>query len=209
MRECVNSLIKDNPEFNHHLYDDDDCREFIKNNFNDDVLNAYDSLIPGAYKADLWRYCILYKKGGIYLDIKYKCYNNFKLINLTDNEYFVRDLEYSGHGIYNAFMICKPGNNKCLKCINQIVKYVKNKEYTDSIFKITGPLLLINYFTEKELKDFVLKLNKKNSELFILFNNNKILTTYPEYRDEQKKFSNKDHYLALWNKRKVYKSDII
>ena len=53
MRERVELLKKQNPRFNHYLYDDNDCREFIKNNFKPDVLNAYDSLIPGAYKADL------------------------------------------------------------------------------------------------------------------------------------------------------------
>ena len=71
-----------NPEFNYYLYDDYDCYKFIKNNFDEDILNTYNSLIPGAYKADLWRYCILYKFGGIYLDIKFEPLNNFKFINL-------------------------------------------------------------------------------------------------------------------------------
>ena len=67
-------------------------REFISKYFNKDVLEAYDTLLPGAYKADLWRYCILYKMGGIYMDIKYTLSNNtYKLINLTDKEYYVRD----------------------------------------------------------------------------------------------------------------------
>jgi mannosyltransferase OCH1-like enzyme len=63
-------LIKHlNPRFKYFLYDDNECREFIKNNFKSDVLWAYDSLIPGAYKADLWRYCVLFIHGGIYLDM--------------------------------------------------------------------------------------------------------------------------------------------
>lgn len=95
MRECVHNLKRQNPEFRHHLYDDKDCREFIKNNFDKSVLNAYDHLIPGAYKADLWRYCILYKKGGIYLDIKFQCEKGFKLIELIDKEYLVLDRPYA------------------------------------------------------------------------------------------------------------------
>ena len=70
MRNAVNKIIRMNPRFNYKLFDDNDCRNFIKDNFNEDVLNAFDTLIPGAYKADLWRYCILYKNGGVYLDIK-------------------------------------------------------------------------------------------------------------------------------------------
>ena len=83
MNDNVQLLKLQNPEFTHYLYDDEMCREFIKENFEEDVLNAYDKLIPGSYKCDLWRYCILYKYGGIYLDIKYKCVNDFKLIFLA------------------------------------------------------------------------------------------------------------------------------
>ena len=46
MHENVELLKKQNPEFEHFLYDDNDCRKFIKENFDKDVLNAYDSLIP-------------------------------------------------------------------------------------------------------------------------------------------------------------------
>ena len=94
MRECVNKLKKANPEFEHHLYDDNDCREFIRINFDSNVLNAFDRLISGAYKADLWRYCVLYKNGGIYLDIKYEPVDGFKFIELVDNEYFVLEKPY-------------------------------------------------------------------------------------------------------------------
>ena len=34
MQECVNKLKKDNPEFSYHFYNDFDCREYIKDNFN-------------------------------------------------------------------------------------------------------------------------------------------------------------------------------
>ena len=54
----------------HYLFNDADCRAFIMNQYPPDVLMAYDRLIPTAFKADLWRYCVLYKYGGVYLDIK-------------------------------------------------------------------------------------------------------------------------------------------
>ena len=71
MEKNFNSIQENNPEIIFHLYDEKESREFIKNNFDNDVLEAYDRLSPSSYKSDLWRYCILYKKGGIYLDIKY------------------------------------------------------------------------------------------------------------------------------------------
>ena len=60
MKKNCYTLQKQNPQFEYYLYDDEDCYDFIKTNFGPDVLNAYETLIPGAYKADLWRYCVLY-----------------------------------------------------------------------------------------------------------------------------------------------------
>ena len=82
MAKYVELLKEQNPEFEHYLYDDDDCRNFISKHFDEEVVEAFDLLIPGAYKSDLWRYCILYVTGGIYLDIKYKPIYGFKLIEL-------------------------------------------------------------------------------------------------------------------------------
>ena len=127
MQNNLNGLINDNPEFNVQLYDEDDCREFIQTNFSMDILNAYNALIPCSYKSDLWRFCVLYINGGIYVDIKYQCVNNFKFIALTEKEHFVRD-RLEGH-TYTALIITLPKNEILLKCINQIVKNVNNKFY--------------------------------------------------------------------------------
>ena len=95
MTDCVDKLKRDNPEFEHHLYDDISCRTFIKDNYDKTVLDAYDQLVPGAYKADLWRYCILYKTGGIYLDIKFQCEPGFSLYEFTkEPETFILDRPY-------------------------------------------------------------------------------------------------------------------
>jgi len=146
MKENVDLLKQQNPEFNFYLFDDYDCRNFIEENFNENVLNAFDMLIPGAYKADLWRYCVLYINGGIYLDIKFHCVNDFKLIELTDKEYFVRD--FGNLGIYNAFMIVLPQNEIMLKCINQIVINVNNKYYGNDSLSVTGPNLLGSFYSD-------------------------------------------------------------
>ena len=80
MYDTVLTIKRMNPRFTHYLFDDSDCERFIATHFKADVLNAFRSLIPGAYKADLWRYCVLFINGGIYLDIKYKPINNFRFI---------------------------------------------------------------------------------------------------------------------------------
>lgn len=202
MSENYNLIIKNNPEFNHFLYDENMCRQFLIDNFDTDVIESYDSLIPCAYKADLWRYCILYKNGGIYLDIKYSCINNFKLISLTEKKHWVLDADKNG--VYNALIVSKPGNEILLKAINKIVENVKNKFYGSSSLEPTGPLLLSLFFTQNEKNNFELYHYIINNEYYIVYNDMIILKFYNNYREEQFKNQKNKHYSNLWHNKNIF-----
>jgi len=200
MKECVELLKSQNPEFTYQLFDDNDCREFIASNFDSSVVDAFDKLVPGAFKADIWRYCVLYIHGGIYLDIKFQCVDGFKLIELTDKEYYVRDLPSSGLGLYNAVLVCSPGNKKLHDCIYQIVENVRSNYYGESYLDVTGPCLIKQFFSDSEISslDIELKVSIQrdwdaNYDLTIHSIVNKgvvILTRYTNYRVDQKKSIN-------------------
>jgi len=204
MRDCVNKVKLLNPEFEHHLYDDIECAVFIKDNFDKDVYDAYMSLIPGAYKADLWRYCILYKKGGIYLDIKYYNVAGFNFIKLTDDEYFCKDIEVNGGGVYNAIMICKPNNKKLLNCINNIVLNVKNKYYGEGSLYPTGPMLLKKEFTNYEIKNMRLSIGENDcpTKTCINLDGKPILAVYKGYYETRK--TEKKPYHDYWTEKNIY-----
>ncbi len=204
MAQTIFEIKRLNPKFNHYLFDDNDCREFIQKHFKNEVLLAYDSLIPGAYKADLWRYCVLFIKGGIYLDIKYSPLNGFKFINLTESEHLVADID--NINIYNALMVCLPGNKLLMNAIDMIVENVKNKFYGDSSLEPTGPKLLSKLIsTSNEIVDLKHKeLNGDNNYRTIYFNNIPILKSYTGYTNERDNYSKKKHYSHLWNKRRIY-----
>jgi mannosyltransferase OCH1-like enzyme len=207
MKENYEFLVKSNPEITFHFYDDNDCREFIKDNFEDDVLNAFDKLIPGAYKADLWRYCILYINGGIYLDIKYRCVNGFKFIALTEEEHFVRDRP--DNCVYTALIVTLPQNEIMKKCIYQIVENVKNKFYGENSISPTGPGLLGKYFTNEKIKQLEMYfkdsfIENKLDEFYVVNNDKIILTYYSGYRIEQLNFQKNKYYGILWDEKSIY-----
>jgi mannosyltransferase OCH1-like enzyme len=206
MKENHDKMIELNKEIEFHLYDEAECKEFIKSHFNEDVLYAYESLVPSAYKADLWRYCVLYIHGGIYMDIKFKCINHFKLIELTDKEYFVKDIHQKG--TLNGLIISKSGNPILLKCIEKIVEHVKNNYYGQSSLDPTGPNLLGEFtkhlFSSMELKFESVITPKKTKKCNIVYKNKNILTFYDHYRDEQKKYQNGKGYSELWRCRNIY-----
>jgi mannosyltransferase OCH1-like enzyme len=207
MLETVLSVKNQNPEFEYHLYDDHDCLDFIKNNFPQSVSDAYKSLIPGAYKADLWRYCVLYIYGGIYIDIKFKCAPGFKFIELTDKEHFCNDFKKKKRSIYNGIIIAKPKNPLLLKAIQNVVKNVKRQYYGKGSLFPTGPILLGKIFKNKNMKDVDMRLAAYNKNgLSIKYQGRRILTFYNSYRNEQRKFSNKPHYHILWKRKAIYHS---
>jgi mannosyltransferase OCH1-like enzyme len=207
MQQNYNYLVESNPRINFHLYDENDCRNFIRDNFDSDVLDAYNSLIPCSYKSDLWRFCILYKKGGIYLDIKYKCVNNFKFIELTEEEHFVRD---RGNGlVYTALIVTLPNNEIMKECINHIVNNVKNKYYGNSSLDPTGPGLLGKFFSNKQINELNMYhegsyVENKLNEYYIVKNNTIILFNYHGYRDEQSLVQKNKYYSILWDEKNIY-----
>jgi len=206
MRERVNLLKSQNPEFNHHLFDDNDCREFIKQHFRLDVLEAYDSLIPGAYKADLWRLCILFIRGGIYIDIKLVCANGFKLIELTEKNHFVKDRP--ANSIFNSLIVCEKGNIFLFTAIRNIVLNVKKKFYGLCPLCPTGPMLLGKIGIRNNFKGINIDLNHYKGGGYITYKNRFIISTeYPEYNNERTNTYNSintKRYDKLWDERAVY-----
>ena len=202
MKRSVEYIKRTNPMFNYQLFDDTDCYNFIRDNFDASVLNAFNKLIPGAYKADLWRYCILYKLGGIYLDIKYIPANKFRFIHLTEAEHWVLDADK--YGIYNALMVCKAGNPILLSAINKIVEHTRTNFYGSCHLEPTGPKLLARYFHLYEKKILDMKHTCHDNNRLIHFNNYIVFKTYSEYLNETNHYKKTDHYSVLWNNRKIY-----
>jgi mannosyltransferase OCH1-like enzyme len=218
MKDTIYKLLKVNQEFDYYLYSDENCLNFIIDNFDSEVSNAFQSMKPGAYKSDLWRYCILYVKGGVYLDIKY--YSTVPMFDIIEKNpvIFVKDMPGScGNtiGIYNAFMASPPNNNIFKYCIDDIVNSCKFKLYKRSSLDITGPCLLADvirkYMSQTYIDNLqfvfgyvVTSLTMAVDRTTIRYKNTIILKVYPEYRNEQKKFQKSEHYGTAWDKRNVY-----
>jgi mannosyltransferase OCH1-like enzyme len=216
MENNYHSLVRNNPELEFSLFDEIECRNFIKKYFDNSVLNAYDSLIPSSYKSDLWRYCVLHKNGGIYIDIKYNCVNGFKLIELCKKEHFVlerKNIEWERNavGLYTALIVVKPYNDIMSKCIKQIVENVSNRYYGFNALYPTGPGLLGSiYFKNRTNEDVVLDIDAffSGNQMQINYGNKPALEIYSDYRKEQLAYQNAMHYSLIWETSNIYKLSI-
>jgi len=209
------TYIELNPEYEYYIFDNDDSRLFIKNNFDENTLIAYDLIIPGAYKADFFRYCYLYINGGCYFDCKSILRVPLRnIIHKNDKFIVCKDL---GEGYYNAVLLSIPNNHLLLKtinmCIHNIYNYKQNNySLSSSVLCFTGPQLLysaINNALDKNSLKFIHKndQNKKNQynhdyqRLYVEYNLKHIITKqYKSYNS-----SSGIHYSEQWrNKEVVY-----
>ena len=215
MAENYEQLKKQNPNICFHLYDEEDCAKFIEQSFDKEVLTAYEKLSPSSYKSDLWRFCILYIHGGIYLDIKYHTLNNFQLDELCYKEHFVIDRPNTKQnawwnkdeqGIYTALIVVSPRNKILRQCIYAIIENVETYYYGKNALYPTGPGLLgKKFFGENKgvhlLNSIELFHDENNA---IIFNNCKVLDVYDNYRKEQGEYQNNFHYSVLWKQNSIY-----
>ena len=208
--------FKNQKEWEHRFMTDDKAKVFLKENFDEEVLHAFEVLIPGAYKADLLRACLLYIHGGVYADCK--LFLHYDLDSFLDRDLVLaREFDnINNKGIWNGFMASIPKNEYFSKVIDNIVKNVKNLDYTSDPIEITGPLLYGKIFMKHydideiklEIVDSYMILNTlrlKNDSKKIIneYKNQEMFISWDANRSYVKEWFTKD-YGILWNSRKVY-----
>jgi hypothetical protein len=179
MAEVVERLRKNNPEYSYNLYDDNDCREFLLQHFGVNYANAFDVLIPGAFKCDFWRYAMLYINGGVYLDIDMVPLLPLKEI-VPDNVSFVSIVDRTLNkipGIYQAFIACEPRNSIVLYALQLTFANIVTRRYSDwDMLSISGPGLMaisFNLFLERKNtnKPITPGAYSRNGENVVLYQN--------------------------------------
>jgi mannosyltransferase OCH1-like enzyme len=219
MYDATQSFITDNPTYAYRYFTDEDALEYLKENFPPKVVNAYNKLIPGAFKADLFRYCVLYKDGGVYIDTGMVSSGPLKRI-IKDTDTFIAPDDAGNGGLYNAFICSVPSHPILKEAIDMCVTNIENNNYTSSSLGITGPLVLGKAFEKIVGKDVEPDKDYGNGirtiahhhimdcRSGVLFDSDlKIaLTRYPTYYNDMKWYNSKPHYSQLWRKRKVFKN---
>jgi mannosyltransferase OCH1-like enzyme len=126
-----------NLEYEYKFYTDDDVTNYIKDNF-PEYIKAYDKLIPGAYKADLFRYLVLYKEGGVYMDCKSSTI--FPLRDFINPDIgFISFKDRLPGTIQISFIASIAAHPILKKCIDLTISNIINERYGINFLDITGP----------------------------------------------------------------------
>ena len=210
------TILEKNPEYEYIFFDDKRCRDFLvenyqvnillndkDNNQDSDVVRAFDYILPGAIKADFFRYCYLYIKGGIYIDSKVICNISFNEL-IKENDELILCLDDAPKSIYNGIIMTTKNNTILYEVIKECMKNIFNNIYLNDIHEPTGNKLLYKYFNSHHNN---LKLKKKDE--FIQYNNNNDnkLLFISHYKDYYKE--NYINFRDLWGNKNYYYKKII
>ncbi|MCI5561289.1 MAG: hypothetical protein MR396_07930 [Phocaeicola sp.] len=101
----IDELCLHNPNWEYHLYDDDDIIEFIQKEYGDQVLSYYQRISReyGAARADFFRYLLMYRCGGVYLDIKSSAILPLDDILMSEDRYILSHWDNEPGRRYEAF----------------------------------------------------------------------------------------------------------
>jgi mannosyltransferase OCH1-like enzyme len=176
--------VDKNPDWKINLYDDNDIENHIKTYWNKDMLNFYKALPIGVMKADLWRYLIIEKNGGVYTDIDSICIlpiNDWENVN-SEPDMLLIGLENDQDFCQWTFM--STPNHPCMTFVCKYIldNWKKNGIDTSNghfVHKTTGPSIW-----REAISEYLGYSGLKSGEIFDLYN-----------KSDKEKINNKGVYI--------------
>ena len=116
----------------YRFYSDEEAQNFLSTHFPPEVREAYDTLRPGAFKADLFRYCALLIHGGVYADVDIILESNLDT-SVPPDVGFVVPMDEPGIEanvrmcVWNGFIAAAPAHPFLASVIETVVNQVRNR----------------------------------------------------------------------------------
>jgi len=147
-----------NSDWTYCLYDNEDIESYIKKYF-PDVLDSYLKINPkyGAARADLFRYLVIYKEGGVYFDIKSSFTKPFNSSIKISDKMILSHWNYKKWGMHGdidnpkgefqqCFIIAVPGHPFLKSVIENILRNIDiynsfiHFSGQGGVLRLTGPI---------------------------------------------------------------------
>jgi len=129
---------KKNAGYRYEFYDDARIDQFLLEEFGTETFNAYKRINIGAAKADFFRYAVLFKKGGIYVDIDSGINGSLDNFILPDDVAII-----TREGDQSLFaqwaLIYSPGHPFLEKTMQLVLENIRLDKYPHDVHQMTGP----------------------------------------------------------------------
>ena len=132
--ELIESWRLFHPDWNIKVWTDQDVDSF-------NLINkaAFKKASNYGQKSDIWRYEILYRYGGLYVDTDFECLAKFDELHKSCE--FYAGIGRDGIAVYNGLIGSRPNHPIIFACINQLKPSSRQRNY-EQIMRETGPYSL-------------------------------------------------------------------
>jgi len=138
--------------------------EFIKSIFSPEIFESYSRIQIGAAQADFWRLLVLYKEGGVYMDIDaHLVWPLSSIVKADLDELYCKTKKND----FTTYFIASKSDNENLKKMIDTILINIDENVLENVFMLTGPGIL----------NQILNINEVN-------------TTYYKYTCDQGNFTN-------------------
>ena len=202
-------MLKANPEYQHIIYTDDQMLDFVKSNYDKDIFRYFERINNIVARADFWRYLILFKKGGVYLDIDSIINKNLDEILEEEDEALIT-AEKNLNRFAQWSLIFNKNHPILEKTIENLITNIhENKHKNNVLYFSAKPYwdAINSSFMENDLQFSWDMINENTNELFFIKKSNFRIYSidYGKYisfkhkfnhllRDRKKNEPNVDHW---------------
>ena len=222
-KDIISETSKQHPDYSQVYMDDSDCLNFLKEHY-PNYVPLWNKLVPGAFRSDMVRLCVIHKYGGVYNDIHHKYVESlYHFINPNADIVLVKEQKHVLKGIHNAFIYTKIPNHPLIKqMLDHITENITKEHYGENPLEITGPISLAycmekhyGIVINKSLHDGLHTIGNHTVQLLQLEQDGHIhydgkhmicITKSNLYKRLMYEIRHQTHYHELWRSRGVYRS---
>lgn len=161
IQKKVDRMLELNPTYKHEIYTDSEISEFVNTNYSGKISECFNRLTVPVAKVDFWRYLVLYKEGGVYVDLD-------SSINVSLDDFIEEkdDAIITAETNYNTYvqwaLIFNKEHPILKEVIDLIVDNIENNSYPNDILNMTGPQVYSRGIINTHKKLFGKELNFKD-----------------------------------------------
>ena len=223
MAKAMQSLRDHAPYCEYRFYDDNERRRFIATHY-PNASDAYDALVSGCYRADLFRAVVVYTLGGVYFDSGFSPLEGTDLFNnvIAETDEFVFPIDEWIQGLLTGFFAATRHHPYLKKIIDHVVDNIESRKtfahHTGGFLKITGPKAYADALQGYLPSPLTEGTHHPNVHLLFfpvgtsVYKKGKLIykTQYNGYYDDQKVINRGvPHYKELWSRNQIYKTSVM
>jgi len=138
VQKRINKTIKINQEYDHTIFTEPQRDDFVIANFNKDIISAYKKINNVVAKVDLWRYLIIYKFGGVYLDMDASIEKPIRTF-INENDDGLVSAETNENLFLQWALFYTKEHPIMKKTIELAIRNINENRFPNDIANLTGP----------------------------------------------------------------------